>query len=412
MIRRPTHDSPKRKRPRPDLSRIHGHQQQVEEKGKGVADTHHVLTDPITNANRPSNKKNQSLAKTPTRSIVSERFDLICGGGLSLLVAIIVIMLSGTTPVGAGQFLLAIELYLFTDLFINGPHFMASYRLLYSRKANFRAHPVVTLLFPTLAVGFLLYIVYCSYQQSASDPFGIMGILTLIAPIVLAWHYTGQSWGTTACFAHLSGFRMTPKQRLLIRGGFFSLFVYHVAWAYDSTGIIQNTLSEQDAGEYLMRSIMSLCRLTIAIGFAAGLYGFWDLSKDSRQRIPMRIWLPWAGTFSWYVMVDMNPASFFLLQFFHAFQYLMFPLRVEMNDYAPKSNRLPYLMLYYGILVAVGYLAFEWSNFAYVPKRLIPAGTAMMMMINLHHYFIDAVIWKIRDPNVRNSLFGHLQATE
>jgi len=32
----------------------------------------------------------------------------------------------------------------------------------------------------------------------------------------------------------------------------------------------------------------------------------------------------------------------------------------------------------------------------------------MMMMINLHHYFIDAVIWKIREPEVRKSLFGHL----
>ena len=34
-----------------------------------------------------------------------------------------------------------------------------------------------------------------------------------------------------------------------------------------------------------------------------------------------------------------------------------------------------------------------------------------MMIINLHHYFIDAVIWKIREPEVRNSLFGHLETT-
>ena len=411
MSQHRSNKNPRRQRPKPDLSRIHARQ------------SHKYADDPTKNPqagdSNPVNLDQQLAQASHSKSemnrhgssnqvIVSRRFDLIAGGGLSLLVAAVVIALSWSSPSGAGTFLLAIELYLFTDLFINGPHFMASYRLLYSRRTNFRKHPLVTLAFPFLAGIFLAYIIYCSYQQDAQDPLGIMGILTLIAPVVLAWHYTGQSWGTTACFAHLSGLTIRPKHRRLIRGGFLTLFIYHVAWAYDSTGIIQNTLSEQEAGEYLMRSIMSLCRVVVAAGFIAGLFGFWDLSKQTGKRVPIRTWLPWAGTFSWYVMVDLNPASFFLLQFFHAFQYLMFPLRVELNDYAPKPNAFRHLIFYYVTLVSLGYLAFEWSSFDSIPKQLIPAGTAMMMMINLHHYFIDAVIWKIREPEVRKSLFGHL----
>lgn len=398
VTRQQNNEHSKRKRPRPDLSRIQSQKNQSP-KSENVGHP------------RESEVSNSDEASVAKRVILSRRIDPLMGGGISLLIALFVISFGWITQSGVSQFLLAIELYLFTDLFINGPHFMASYRLLYSRTGNLRKHPIVTLAFPAISALFLIYIIYSSYQQSFYDPLGIMGVLTLIAPIVLAWHYTGQSWGTTACFAHLEGFRISPIQRRLVRGGFLALFLYHIAWAYDSTGFIQQTLSEQDAGKYLMQSVMSLCRLLVAIGFVAGLYGFWTMSQQSNRQIPIRIWLPWAATFSWYAMVDINPASFFLLQIFHALQYLMFPIRVEINDYTPQNKRKYHLLIYYVCLVAVGYLAFEWASFPAVPKQLIPAGAATMMIINLHHYFIDAVIWKIREPEVRNSLFGHLETT-
>ena len=386
----PPSDRRKRKRPKPDLRRTRAYQPPEK---SGDVDREHQAS---------------IAAEAESKVILSRRFDPILGGGLSLVISVLVIGLGLITQAGASQFLLAIELYLFTDLFINGPHFIASYRVLYSRIENLVKHPIVTIFFPTLSAIFLSYIVYCSYQMDAFDPLGVMAVLNLVAPIVLAWHYTGQSWGTTACFAHLSGFRISRKQRLLIRIGFFSLFVYHIAWAYNSTGFVQQVLSEDEAGDYLMQSIMSLCRLLVAVGFIAGLYGFWQMSHQAGRQVPVRTWLPWAATFSWYVMLDFNPAAFFLLQFFHAFQYLMFPMRVELNEYTPKTRRSHHMIAYYVILVALGYIAFEWSSFDAIPKELIPAGTAVMMIINLHHYFIDAVIWKIREPEVRQALFGHL----
>ncbi|MGC6444310.1 MAG: hypothetical protein ACON4H_16785 [Rubripirellula sp.] len=390
MSQLPPSDRRKRKRPKPDLRRTRAYQPPEK---SGDVDREHQAS---------------IAAEAESKVILSRRFDPILGGGLSLVISVLVIGLGLITQAGASQFLLAIELYLFTDLFINGPHFIASYRVLYSRIENLVKHPIVTIFFPTLSAIFLSYIVYCSYQMDAFDPLGVMAVLNIVAPIVLAWHYTGQSWGTTACFAHLSGFRISRKQRLLIRIGFFSLFVYHIAWAYNSTGFVQQVLSEDEAGDYLMQSIMSLCRLLVAVGFIAGLYGFWQMSHQAARQVPVRTWLPWAATFSWYVMLDFNPAAFFLLQFFHAFQYLMFPMRVELNEYTPKTRRSHHMIAYYVILVALGYIAFEWSSFDAIPKELIPAGTAVMMIINLHHYFIDAVIWKIREPEVRQALFGHL----
>ena len=112
-------------------------------------------------------------------------------------------------------------------------------------------------------------------------------------------------------------------------------------------------------------------------------------------------------------MVDVYPQAFFLLQIFHALQYLMFPARVEMNQH--HTNHVgKHMLIYYGALVLVGYIAFEWTSLvewtdlAHQSGTMILLGTATMMCINIHHYFIDAVIWKIREPEVRDSLFGHL----
>ena len=35
---------------------------------------------------------------------------------------------------------------------------------------------------------------------------------------------------------------------------------------------------------------------------------------------------------------------------------------------------------------------------------------AIITFFNIHHYFTDGVVWKLRDPAVREDLFGHLSA--
>jgi hypothetical protein len=345
------------------------------------------------------------------KTLITPAVDAVCGGGLSLVVAAIVILYGWLTEAGMNQMLIAIQVYLLTDLLINGPHFMASYRLLYTNQENYRKHPLVTILAPVIAVAFIGYVIYWCYRgpAAASEPLTIITILNWIAPVFLGWHYMGQSWGATACFAFLSDLRMNSRERRLIRSGFHALFIYHVAWAYDSMGFVQGVFAEEEAGKYLMEAVMSICRLGVFVTFALGLLGFRELSQREEKRIPVRVWLPWVATFSWYVMVDVHPASFFLLQAFHAFQYLMFPVRVEINEYTNPRHRWRHLFFYYIALVLVGLVAFEWSDLFSASDAMLPVATATMMVINLHHYFIDAVIWKIRDPKVRQSLFSHVE---
>ncbi len=348
-----------------------------------------------------------------TKSIINPTVDAICVGGLSVVISAAVIGYAWITQAGANKLLLAVQLYLFTDLLINWPHFMASYRLLYGSRQNFTKHPLVTIGLPILAVLFLGY-VFLKCRSSADSGIApqlpIITALEWVAPILLAWHYTGQAWGMTACFSFLSGFRMTATERRLIRSGFYALFAFHVAWVYDSMGFVQSVLPEQEAGLFVMRSVLATCRAAVFLGFVAGLWGFRQLARREGRSIPLRVWLPWLATFCWYAMVDMHPTAFFLLQFFHALQYLTFPVRVELNEFTRPQHKWLHLMIYYGLLVLFGLLAFDGSRlFGELGDAYLPVVTAIVIIINVHHYFIDAVIWKIRDPQVRQALFGHLK---
>ena len=104
-----------------------------------------------------------------------------------------------------------------------------------------------------------------------------------------------------------------------------------------------------------------------------------------------------------------------LLQIFHALQYLVFPLRVEINQYSARRQRsetkqILHGVAYYLFLVFVGLVVFElptvptlWGNARLNFLAVVSA------FVNIHHYFIDGAIWKIRNPQVRRDLFAHLK---
>src|SRR5256885_551334 len=88
---------------------------------------------------------------TPRRAILSPALDLLCVGGLSLIV-FVPLLLSGRTDlviIGAGaQAWLAAA--------INMPHFMASYRLVYRDRAMIVKHRWASIYVPAILFAYTL----------------------------------------------------------------------------------------------------------------------------------------------------------------------------------------------------------------------------------------------------------------
>jgi hypothetical protein len=98
---------------------------------------------------------------------------------------------------------------------------------------------------------------------------------------------------------------------------------------------------------------------------------------------------------------------------FHSLQYLTFAYKMEHTRLRGEPRRELKATILVSGLVLAGWLAFEL-----VPNTLdVAVGTfaawnmfffftAAMLFINVHHYFIDNVLWRFKDPEVRAYLLS------
>jgi len=335
-------------------------------------------------------------------SIINPVVDFLLVGGLSLIV-FLPLLLSGRTDlviIGAG-----VQAWLAAT--INMPHFMASYALIYRSRETILRHKWASIYVPLILVA---YSAVALWQSSLGTPLFVW-ILILVASLYLAWHYTGQVWGMMASYAYLDGARFERAERLLIRTGLRVLLAWHVTWVF------MLALRDKEA----IRPIYLAVSAATVVAFALGVVGILLFRHRTKKLPPARALVAWLAVFAWYAVMARDPKALFWVQIAHALQYLAFPIRVEMNranEPAIAPRRLITHMAIYGAVL----LGISWLISVFVPASAMSAfGTAfdeksasaapilILMIINIHHYFTDGVIWKISNPQVRNELFAHVR---
>jgi hypothetical protein len=241
--------------------------------------------------------------------------------------------------------------------------------------------------------------------------------LLTISSTYLAWHYTSQAWGMVATFTYLDGNPFNPTERKLVRGSLYILAAWHVVWFF---------YLGYDQFVDLTPLYIGLSVLT-AVALAMGLAGFAMHRVRTRRSAPLRAWIPWLAIFVWYgAMARVGLPALFIVQIAHALQYLIFPFRVEMNRTrravvaggGPSQLVAFQIMIYLtvllvgsivaSILLPFGAMAVVTNWLGSRPGQVV--GFAISAFFNIHHYFTDGVVWKLRDPSVRADLFGHLTA--
>jgi hypothetical protein len=372
----------------------------------------------------------QSTAEaSQAKSIISPWVDFWCCGGLSIVVVIsLFVGLAILRSVAPDSPLLAAKVtfedILILGFLINFPHFIASYRILYRKTSQIKEHSWASIYVPLLLVALIGYALLTPSQDPANPEFAngaVVEIVTLLAGLLLAWHYTGQAWGMTASFTFMGGIRMEDRERWMVRSGYYALMILHLLWACLVVG--------GSPGEFVLFSgffagrmptlerIFFLWWLVVLVTVPIGIMGFLSMRKRTGYKIPLRAWAPWIAIYMWYALISVYPGLFPFLQVFHALQYLIFPIRVEMNQHALAANESAsqpqwlYGAAYYFVLVVIGVIVFSSPVLAkYIDDGAFLAVNALVLgFINIHHYVIDGAIWKIRNPAVRRDLFAHLQ---
>lgn len=303
---------------------------------------------------------------------------------------------------------------------INDPHFAVTYLLFYrdlkarlfspglprpQRWRNF----VAGLAVPLALVG---WAVTALALQSARS----LGALTQLMFLLVGWHYVKQGFGVVTVLSGRRGTRFGSGERRILLAHCFAGWAY--AWAspfdpgrsVEEKGVIYTTFAQPHWLEPLTRGVFFASVVPLALML---------VSKWRRDRS-----LPWAplvgllcSVWLWTVYSGVEPLFMYLIPALHSVQYLYFVWLLKRNQAAahegpPSFGRPVAVVLGTWAVSAVllGLFLFHLLpsalDAALVDPRAAqlsdlgptPYFAALFSVVNVHHYFMDFVIWRRENP--------------
>lgn len=304
---------------------------------------------------------------------------------------------------------------------INDPHFAVTYLLFY-RNARERAtsrtfsrsqrarYLVAGALVPLLLAGFTGFALA---RHSAEK----VGYLLQLMFLLVGWHYVKQGFGILSVLSARQGVRLSRAER--------RAFIAHAlaAWAFartnprdlgheaSSDGVYFTTLAHPAGLDVVTRATFTLSAIVL---------GALLIRKWRREgRLPplaaltgflVSVWL-------WTVFSRLDPLVIYVIPGLHSIQYLYFVWLSRKNEAITRTGPPAFESVGKSLFrVAAASLALGWFLFrglpAWLDQNLVlkdsfdplgetPYFVALSTFVNIHHYFMDSVIWRREYPETR-----------
>ena len=330
------------------------------------------------------------------------------------------------------------------SLLCNHPHFIISYRFGYGRGIRLILEHWFCSIAVPLGLLTLYTVAFLNYHRQIGEErslgwfnrpfellhlgfrFGQMGdwgteLLSLsiwTMMLTVGWHYSKQVFGCMMIYARYDNYELSRRQRFAIKSSVIALSIVNLL--NFSAGVSSLSLlapwnmygiTLTPLGFPTMCLILS--GATAAASFAAVLYFVIYANYRSRRKLPSPNFLiPWIALHVWWIPLAAHPEfNAIAVPFFHSLQYLPFAYRVERGSERGDSWRYPKLTFEILALLVIGFLAFEFvpSVLNHSLDNSICANSyfftiAFAVFINVHHFFIDSVSWKLTSSSVREGL--------
>lgn len=292
---------------------------------------------------------------------------------------------------------------------INWPHFAATSARLYGSKENLRQYPIT-------AVGAVI-IVLCGIAASMASP-------DVIAPwwlkLFMFWspyHFSGQTVGLTLLYARRTGFFFTPLMRLCLSTFVFCSYLLPIV-RFEVSTVGSQYYGIPYPGLGIPGWTVDVVMALMVVGASGFLVFAGRKAWTQRRALPPIVLLPAVTQFVWFIPGG-NWATFAeFVPFFHSLQYmlvawsLMLKERLDGGGHAPGTRFVVGESLRWYVVIFVG----GGILFAGLPQLMsLASGTTIwfstaivIASVQIHHFFVDGVIWKLRSTNVRSPLLGTL----
>ena len=290
----------------------------------------------------------------------------------------------------------------------NYPHFASTNYRLYHSRSSIAQYPLTSLVTPVVM---LVAVIGCYMSPTAVAP--------LFIKLYLLWspyHFSGQTLGITMVYARRTGFVIDGWLRHSLTAFIFLTFAVQNAWA--EVGLHRNPFYGVDyptLGVPLWLPQLLTKVMWIALAATIALL-IWKL-LDRGQRVPLIVLLPAFTQYIWFVATPAGQFGY-MVPFFHSLQYLLLAWSVQMKVGLAERKRDPSVRYVcsesarWMTINIVGGVALFWmlphlgSHFG---KSLAFSTAVMLAAIQIHHFFVDGVIWRLRNSASRSPLSSSLR---
>lgn len=339
------------------------------------------------------------------RTFVHPLFDFfVIGGLLTLPIAFYV---SWHASSAAAFLNVALPVIL---LLCNQAHFAASTVRLYTKPNSFRDLPFLTMGFPL--VTFAAVAGFVAFADEVGQHF---------QALYLTWspyHYAAQTFGLSAMYAYRSGCRLDDRERLLLRVvclvPFLRAFLGGAPFGHGLGWFVPyGTLAGTEARFQVMDAVLTAINWT-ALAAPLVLFGWIAVRSRAvptvdggRPGLPLLALVLMLSNASWWVLFPYWDAVVWAT-ILHGLQYLGIMAIFHSDDQVRREGnthgRLYHSAMLLVLCIALGYALFQcwpraymWAGYGKVESMFM-----VIAAINIHHFIVDAYIWKIRkDPNYR-----------
>ena len=344
--------------------------------------------------------------------------DFFCLGGATLLI----IPWFALLPTDWKEYADVLVITTAVAHFINNPHFAHSYHLFYrdfTRRGFAAEYPrewrirylIAGIAVPLALIGFFLW---CLLTKNARA----LGYSVNLMFFTVGWHYVKQGYGMLMLDSVLKRRFFTEAEKQVLLWNAYA--VWFLSW------LLGNAMAyKSDYWGIAYYSFATPEPIMTAIEIITGLSSAAVLVMLARKWLATRMLPPINGLVGYTVALYLwllyrDPVLTLVFPALHSIQYMVVVWRYELNYQQAQTGgtRNPVrfglrMGLFYAIALGLGYVGFwlgpNWLATA-APSLIEGVGDyafllAAWIFINVHHYFLDSVVWRKGNPETGQYLF-------
>jgi hypothetical protein len=319
-------------------------------------------------------------------------------GGLSIVVFIALRLLSNGEA--TREAVLAASTL---SVFFNYPHFSATLYRLYQSPDNVRQFPITSIGLPILLVG---AIAASLWQPDLIAPYFITLFL-----IWSPYHYSGQTIGITMLYARRGGFEVGSWQRLALSTFVFSTFIANFSYPRSGDpvmryGVLIPVMHFPAWFGWAMIAVMVISGLAL-------LYFAFAWSRAQKKMLPPIVLLPALAQLVWFLPGKQTAMFIEFIPLFHSLQYLYIAWAMQIglrmtNPVTGVAQRsVSHETMRWLLRNCIGgialFIALPWVLY-WVNVPMMTVAGIVVAALNIQHFFVDGVIWKLRNAGSASPL--------